>query len=175
MEINSFQLNRDKRTRTSMSLRPWIISAADLRPSDWNLKVQDEITFWFYTCIFRRILIWFISPPGSINLIPFDKIKENSWNAWWLYIETWFEEVISRDSHEILKVSPGALLSHSWNFINKVFLRWLKQSVFELNSNVSPIMVSEGFSSWCRLDQSNSVKNWNTNILRPKIVNCIFR
>ena len=134
------------------------------------IRVYSDV-FWFD--LFHRQVrsIWSRLTKCMMNT---EKIKENSWNAWWLYIETWFEEVVSRDSHEILKDSPGALLSHSWNFINTVFLRWLKQSLFEFNSNFSPMIVSEGFSSWCRLDQSKSVKIWNIDILRRKIVNCIF-
>ena len=57
-----------------VSLISWSISAIDLLPTDYNFKVRDEVTLWFSTCIFRRIQIEFISPPGSINLIPFDKM-----------------------------------------------------------------------------------------------------
>ena len=181
MEINNFQLNMDQRTRTDES------GTADLfsdRPASKWLKFQSSR--W------NHVLILYVYIPTYSDLIcfaaRFDQFDPVWQNAWWIQRklkkihEMRDDFILKRDLKKLyhvtvkrfLKVSPGALLSHSWNFINTVFLRWLKQSLFELNSNVSALMISEGFSSWCHLDQSNSVEIWNIDILRRKIVNCIF-
>ena len=65
---------------------------------DFIRVYSDVFRFNLFCCQVRSI--WSRLTKCMMNT---EKIKENSWNAWWLYIETWFEEVVSRDCQEIFE------------------------------------------------------------------------
>ena len=104
-----------------------------------------------------------------------EEIKENSWNAWWLYIKTWFEEVVSRDSHEIFERFHRCTTEPP--------LKFYKYSIFKMVAIKFILVQLKCFTNnglrWVRKLVSSgtikiSVNNWKIDILKRKIVNYIF-